>query len=93
MPSSRPEGYHFARGENGLLVVQENDPGLGACRIHYKPTGEFYGDREHEFRVSMDLWNKIVTHAVHEQELKKARQETAAASSKVKAPKVARADS
>lgn len=76
MPSKRPEGYFTAVHDDGRLTIQENDPGLHAVRLHWKPTGNFDADRDHEFRVPIEVWNKVVAQKVHEEAIKKAVAET-----------------
>jgi hypothetical protein len=72
MPSKRPEGYFTAVHEDGRLTIQENDPGLHAVRLHWKPVGNFDADRDHEFRMPLEVWNKVVAQKVHEEAVKKA---------------------
>jgi hypothetical protein len=58
--------------------VEENGPGLGAVRISWKPTGNFLEDRRVEFRLPLEVWNKIVAQKVHEMAMIKAAAETVA---------------
>jgi len=75
MPSQRPEGYFFARHDDGALCVEENGPGLGAVRISWRPTGNFDADRRVEFRLPLEVWNAIIAQKNHETLKLKARTE------------------
>jgi hypothetical protein len=86
MALNRPEGYFYAVHEDGKLVVEENGPGLGAVRVSWSPVGNFDSDRKHEFRLPLEVWNKVVAQKVHELEMQKAR--IIAIPAKVKAAKV-----
>jgi hypothetical protein len=86
MALSRPEGYFYATHDDGKLVVEENGPGLGAARISWSPVGNFDGDRKHEFRLPLEVWQSVVNQKLHEMAQQKAR--LAAIPAKVKAAKV-----
>lgn len=62
----RPQGYFFASEDDGALAVSENDPGLGEVLVSWRPSGLFDDEREHEFRISLDVWNKVINQKLHE---------------------------
>jgi hypothetical protein len=62
----RPQGYFYAGEEDGALSVAENDPGLGEVTISWRPSGLFDGERDHEFRISIECWNKVLNQKMHE---------------------------
>jgi hypothetical protein len=86
MPSQRPEGYFYARHDDGALCIEENGPGLGAVRLSWRPTGNFDADRRVEFRLPLEVWNSVVNQKLHEMAMQKAR--LIAIPAKVKAAKV-----
>lgn len=73
MALSRPEGYFFAAHDDGRLCIEENGPGLGAVRVSWLPSGNFDADRKHEFRIPLEVWEKIVAQKNHETAQIKAR--------------------
>lgn len=75
MALSRPDGYFYAVHEDGKFCVEENGPGLGAVRISWTPVGNFAADKKVEFRMPLEVWNKIFLQKAHEEAVKKARLE------------------
>jgi hypothetical protein len=86
MPSNRPSGYYRASHEDGSLTIEENGPGLGAVRLHWAPSGNFDADRKHEFRMPLEVWQRIVDQKIHAMAMEKAA--LVAIPAKVKAAKV-----
>jgi hypothetical protein len=78
----RPDGYFHARDDDGTLTISENDPGLGAVRVHYKPVGTFDDDREVEFRMGMGAWTAVVEQWLHDRNQRIAKKEAEAAAAK-----------
>jgi hypothetical protein len=86
MALNRPEGYFYAQHDDGKFVVEENGPGLDAVRLSWSPVGNFAADKKVEFRMPLEVWNKVVQQKLHELAMQKAR--LVAIPAKVKAAKV-----
>jgi hypothetical protein len=73
MALNRPEGYFYAQHDDGKFVVEENGPGLDAVRLSWSPVGNFAADKKVEFRMPLEVWNKVVQQKLHELAMQKAR--------------------